>query len=318
MITYSVADAARILKVSPSRIRYWRRTALLPEPEARADEAAAREADEGAASPEDAPSARSSEELAWRDLVTVKAVLTLLEHGVPLRRIRQSVRILQEHVPELEEPLGALRVWSEGSARVVVRHDGVLLEPDGQMVLEFGGEEPGDSQVTSLARERVEQAVTGRRDEGSVSAYDWFEIGCGLDASPDTYEQALEAYRKAVDLDPDFADAHCNLGAVLYNKGARAAARRAFERCLALEPEHVEAHFNLANLLEEDGLDELALEHYGAALARDPLYPDLHVNLALLYEKRQDAKAAREHWRRYLQIDPGGAWASVARERVER
>ena len=71
-------------------------------------------------------------------------------------------------------------------------------------------------------------------------------------------------------------------------------------------------------MLEEDGEDDLALAHYLRALAADPLYADLHINLALLYEKLGRARLACEHWRRYLQLEPRGSWADVARLRLER
>jgi Tfp pilus assembly protein PilF len=46
------------------------------------------------------------------------------------------------------------------------------------------------------------------------------------------------------------------------------------------------------------------------------MYVDAHVNVALLYEKLGRRARAREHWRRYLQIDPQGPWADVARRHL--
>jgi tetratricopeptide (TPR) repeat protein len=292
---YSVRDAARILKVKPARLRYWKRTRLV------------RSADEGdEASPEGG--------FEFQDLVCVRAVLALLEGGVPLQRIRQSVDILRESVPELQEPLSALRLWGETNKRVVVRHDGRLLEPDGQLVLEFDGADADAASGEVAPLPRPQAAPDPEAVE--IGALDWFEIGCGLDSDASTYERAILAYRNAVALDPDFADAHCNLGAALYNDGDRREARACFERCLELQPAHVEARFNLANLLDEEGEMGPALEHYLAALRGDPFYADLHINLALLYEKLGRPEDGRQHWRRYLQIEPSGALADVARQRL--
>ena len=138
-----------------------------------------------------------------------------------------------------------------------------------------------------------------------------------LDSDATSYDRAIEAYRHAVELDPVFSDAHCNLGAALYNKGDRKEARRCFDRCLALQSDHVEARFNLANLFEEEGQQEMALAHYLLALEGDPLYSDIHVSLALLYEKMGRLADGRRHWRRYLQIEPQGALADIARHRLE-
>jgi DNA-binding transcriptional MerR regulator len=286
--TYTVRDAARILKVSPARLRYWRRTELV--------------APAGTADPE---------ALEFRDLVCVRGILGLLEQGVPLRRIRRTVEALRERLPEMDDPVRTLRVWAEGSPRMVVRHDGVLIEPDGQTVLDFGSDETSPDPVRPIHAEPEPLSAEDAAEE-------CFARGCQLDGDPATYDDAIAAYEQGIALDPDFADCHCNLGAVHYNRGDRDGARRCFERCLRVEPHHVEANFNLANLLEEEGRDAEALRHYKVALAADPLYPDLHINLALLYEKLAVVAQARRHWRRYLQLESGGAWSDVARRRLEK
>lgn len=281
---YSLADAARILSISTRRLRYWERIRLV--------ERSARKGEEPA--------------FAFGDLVSARTVVSLVDRGVPVRRIRRTVRRLRERVPELEDPLRALRLWGESAPRVVVRHGEAWLEPDGQLVLDF--EPDGADRVHALA-----DAVP---EPGPQSPFAWFERGCELDADPRTCEDAVEAYRRAIALDPGFADAHCNLGTIFYNRGDRAAARGAYEEALEAAPAHLEAHFNLANLLEEEGRRELALRHYKRTLDSDPLFVDAHLNLALLYEKLGLPRLARTHWRRYLQILPDGNWADVARQRL--
>ena len=297
MSTYSLHDAANILKVSPERLRHWKRTALShadAEPPPRRDRVRG----------------RMRPDFDFRDLVCVRAILGLVDQGVSVRRIRRAVAVLQENIPDLNDPLAALRLWSEGSERIVVRHEGVLIEPEGQMVLDFKGELDVAPEPASIEdRARHPHAVL----EESMQQ---FEEGCRLDSDPSSYHDAMVAYERAIELDEGFADAHCNLGAVLYNAGKRKSARRSFERCLQLDSQHVEANFNLANLLEESGCDEMAMRHYHAALRADPFYADVHVNLALLYERLGSHRAAREHWRRYLQLDPKGAWSEVARQRL--
>jgi DNA-binding transcriptional MerR regulator len=283
---YTIGDAARILKVSPARLRYWERTELV-------------KTENGAS---------ESVRLEFRDLVCVRGILSLLEQGVPLRRIRRNVEILRDRLPEIDDPVRSLRVWVEGSERIVLRHEGVLLEPDGQMVLDFGQEPALGNAVAELGVEADEET------SAIEAAEECFIRGCGLDADAASYDEAISAYLEGIELYPDFADCHCNLGAVYYNRGDKRPARRCFERC---DAQHVEANFNLANLLEESGCDEMALHHYRAALAADPLYPDLHINLALLYEKLGQQQSARRHWQRYLQLDAAGAWAEVARRRLD-
>jgi tetratricopeptide (TPR) repeat protein len=284
---YSLSEVARIFQLSPARLRYWQRTALIP-----------------------AAAVDGQPVFGFRDLVCIRTVKALLESGVPIRRIRRSVANLRERIPELERPLDSLRVWLDGSDRVVVRHDGALMEPDGQLVLDLALAPPEAEDVRALRPERP-------APDDATSALDWFELACQLDAEPGREQEALSAYARAVDADPSFADAHCNLGALHQNRGDREAARGCYERALAADPDHVEARFNLAGLLEEAGRDEAALAHYRAAARTDPTFPDVQLNLALLYERIGLPRRAREHWRRYLGLRPDGSFAELARRRLD-
>jgi tetratricopeptide (TPR) repeat protein len=288
---YTLGDVARICKVSRSRLRYWERTALL----------------------EASEQIGAKPAYAFRDLVTVKSVLDLLERGVPLRRIRWSAEAVRDRMPEVDRPLAALRMWADGSRRVVVRHDGQLVEPDGQMVLDFS-----EAGYTQAEVENLSPPAARTPDTKAVkTAEEWFDRGCGLDSDRATYSEAIEAYERAIEAYPGFADAYCNLGSVYFNQGRRSPARACFERAIEIEPDHLEANLNLATLEEEIGRDGVALRHYKVALKADPLYADTHVSVALLYEKLGVRSKAVDHWRRYLQLDPAGLWSEIARQRIE-
>lgn len=253
-------------------------------------------------------SSNSQSSFDFSTLVSVKSILGLLEQGVPLHKIRQGVDAVRSILPELD-PASVLS-WQPIARCIVVRHEGVLMEPDGQLVLEFG--EDSESEVASLA----EHAAPQGSPEARRRAVTHFERGCALDADRQTWDEAELAYQDAIACDPEYADAHCNLGSVCFNRGEREKARLAFERAIALAPGHVEANLNLGTMLEELGQDERALARYRAALECDPLYADVHVSLALLYEKLTLPRTAASHWRRYLQLEPQGTWADVARRRL--
>jgi tetratricopeptide (TPR) repeat protein len=289
--TYSLADTARILQISPARLRYWERTELVSR----------------SALTNDQPV------FGFRDLVYIRTILALLDGGIPLRRIRRSVVRIRERIPELDQPLGSLRVWLEGSSRVVVRHEDALLEPDGQLVLDFELAPPSEDDVAPLP---LAPRRLAPEEADFATALDWFERGCQLDSNRETFEKAIHAYRTALHADPGFADAHCNLGTVHYSRGDRDRARACYEEALRHDPEHVEANFNLGNLLEEAGQREAALHRYKIAIRTDPLFPDAQLNLALLYEKFELRRKAKEHWRRYLQLVPEGSWADIARQHL--
>ena len=282
---YSRAEAARIVRVSPTRLREFERMNLVhPTRGAGADVS-----------------------FDFADLLSLRALVSLLERGVPMRRIRRSVERMRQRWPDLERPVVALQLQDGAPQRLVVRTQGSLLDPDGQLLLDFADATGAATPVASLPRGESGPAPT---------ALDWFERGCQLDAAADTLPEAIEAYRCALALDPTLADAHCNLGTAHYNRGERDLARAAYQASLEQDPTHREANFNLANLLEEAGRREAAVHHYKRTLAADPCFSDAHLNLALLYEKLRVTRRAREHWRRYLQLAPDGTWAEVARRRL--
>jgi len=281
---YSLADTARILQIPPGRLRYWERTELV----------------RASACLDDQPA------FDFQDLVSLRSLLELMEEGVSLRRIRRSVDDLRDRVPDIQRPLGALRIGPRGVGCIFVHHEGALLEPSGQLVLDFADRD---------AELQVAELKPGTGAQGRT-ALEWFEAGCQADGRPETADEAIQAYRYALELDPGFADAHCNLGTVFFNRGDRPTARGYYEAALHVEPAHLEANFNLGNLLEEDGRREAALHHYKLAARTDPLFPDAQLNLALLFEKLELPRRAREHWRRYVQLVPEGSWSEIARKRL--
>ena len=239
----------------------------------------------------------------------MRSIVGLLDRGVPLQRIRQSLNVVRSCLPG-SDPLQLLR-WQEVSRRVVVRHQGVLMEPGGQLVLDLT--HSAQPEVTSLVPLPALPGSAVARE----AAMRWFEEGCAADLAGDRADEALAAYRRALELDPEYADAHCNLGALHFNQGRAELARACFRRALEIDPGHPEANLNLGAMLEGEGRDAQALRHYRTALARDPDLAEAHLSLALLCEKRSLPSAARAHWRRYLQLESSGAWADIARERLE-
>ena len=282
---YSRVEAARILRVTPTRLRTFERMDLVRPAHGKGEAAS----------------------FDFRDLLSLRALVALLDRGVSMRRIRRSVERVRERWPELERPLGALQLQEGTAERLVVRHAGSLLDPDGQLLLDFAASDAAGRPVAELP------AVP---PTGPASALEWFERGCQLDVESATLPEAIEAYRRAIELEPTLADAHCNLGTAHYNRGERDLARTAYEAALEQYAAHREANFNLANLLEEAGRREAAIHHYKRAVAADPCFADAHLNLALLYEKIGIPRRGREHWRRYLQLAPEGTWAEVARQRL--
>ena len=57
-------------------------------------------------------------------------------------------------------------------------------------------------------------------------------------------EEAIEAYKKALAINPDYAEAYSNLGVSLHDQGELEEAIEAYNKALAINPDYAEAHYH--------------------------------------------------------------------------
>ncbi len=117
-------------------------------------------------------------------------------------------------------------------------------------------------------------------------AYGHNNLGTAVEARD--RRAAIGHFERALELDPDYAKAHYNLGSALAAEGRAAAAERHFRRAVELDPEHASARNNLANLLAAQGRLEEAIGHYRRSLELRPDAPRTRSNLgtALVFSGR--------------------------------
>jgi tetratricopeptide (TPR) repeat protein len=273
MKTYSTRDVARILGLSPAQVRAHARAGLL--------------------TPERAAGNRYR--FSFQDLVLLRATKALREARVPARRVRRALGSLLRQLPR-GRSLSDVRIAALGH-RVVVRSGDQLWQPEsGQVVFDFAVAELA-SRAAPLATRRAKAA---RARERSYSAQDWFELAAELEVlAPD---DARDAYRRVLELDPAHADAHVNLGRLLQEEGAREPALEHYRAALAAAPDHAVAAYNLGVALEGLGRRTEAAEAYERAIAADRTLADAHFNLARLYEQAGKQQAALRHLSKYRQL----------------
>ena len=92
--------------------------------------------------------------------------------------------------------------------------------------------------------------------------------------------EAIAAYREAIRLKPDLAQAHNNLGIALREPGRRARGdRRRTARRSASSPTTPQAHYNLGIALDASGDVREAIAAYREAIRLKPDYAEAHYNL---------------------------------------
>ena len=124
-------------------------------------------------------------------------------------------------------------------------------------------------------------------------------------------EEAVACYARALSYRPHYAEVHSNLGNVLMAQGKYAAAAASHGRALTYKPDYAEAHNNLGLVLLEQGDVDAAVASYGRALSHKPAYAEAHINLGnALRELGQPAEAAASY-QRALALDPDNAEARL-------
>ncbi len=126
-------------------------------------------------------------------------------------------------------------------------------------------------------------------------------------------DEALEAYRQAVEAAPDNGEFRVNLAAVLSKMDDLDGAAGHLRQALRLDPRDALGHFNLAAVLARQGYDREALEHYDKAIALRPDYKNAHFNLANALLRLGRSEVAAAHFGRVLELEPGNAAAMVGR-----
>jgi tetratricopeptide (TPR) repeat protein len=145
-----------------------------------------------------------------------------------------------------------------------------------------------------------------------------FARGVALEEDPRNQLQAIAAYERVLELDPEHAAAHINLGTLYYNRQDYRAAEEHYREALRIDPRYALAHFDLGNVLDETGRVADAVQSYIAALQLAPTYADAHYNLALAYEKMHESRKALKHWQAYVKLDGTGPWSAHARTQIKR
>ena len=248
----------------------------------------------------------------FRDLVGIRAAVALLDSGATVRQIRQALDALRRQQPDVGTPLAEVRLVVDGS-RVLAQTDRVRFDPrTGQTVLALDVSTLEKDAAATLAMGLVRPLVPPA-EEAEI----WFQRATEWDADPERWEDAIDAYRRVVAIDPGYAAAWNNRGLLHHRLGQYGEARTAYESALRADPRCCESAYNLGSLLEDLGDLPGSIAWYERALAEAPDYADAHFNLAAVLGKAGRSRDAAAHWRRYLELDAASPWAQVARSHLE-
>ncbi len=122
-------------------------------------------------------------------------------------------------------------------------------------------------------------------------------------------EESTALIRRAVTVQPDYADAHANLGRILNKSGDNEAAMRSCREAIRLREDHADAHFNLGVCLLSA---EKPAEAITALKRADELKPgNVHTYLQLAYasNKADQIEDACTYYYKAIEVDASQSMA---------
>ncbi len=254
-LTYSTRAAARILAVSPDRIRYWVKQRLIQ------------------------PAANQGRRFrfAFHDLIMMRMARELIPKRRRLQPLRQCVKKLGGS-DNKSRSITSLKLECRDGV-ILVREGEVVFEADsGQLCLQFG-----QPRKPAKVEERFGPARVRERFEEAKRI-----------AEDDPF-RALRLYNELLGQEPRNFELHLRMATLLENEGDLAGALRHLLGAAVLMPTNAEVHQRLGLLYRKRGDKDNALSSFLRAIDCDPASVAAHRNLAELYEELGQKREAMRH-----------------------
>ena len=117
-------------------------------------------------------------------------------------------------------------------------------------------------------------------------------------------EQAIDEFRRALALQPDFAEAGGNLGEALNRLRRYEEAATAFRQALARQPNRAEPHLGLGRALQALDRPREAIKHFRLAVRLRPELAEAHAALGLALQQVGFVPKATESFETAVRLEP--------------
>ena len=162
-----------------------------------------------------------------------------------------------------------------------------------------------------LALGEMEKAIDQYRAAIAIEpnyAMSHYNLGIAL-ASVGRLDEAIAEYAKVIELQPDNAEAHNNLGNALSMQGRWGEAIAEYQKVVDLQPASAVAHNNLGHALAIQGRLAWAMFHCQEALKIDPTFAEAHYNVGNIWYCRRRFEEAINAYQKALETNPDLAMA---------
>ena len=137
-----------------------------------------------------------------------------------------------------------------------------------------------------------------------LQARAYFDIGYLLQEYKQENQKAIEAYQKAIELNPKHSEAYNNLGNIYLSMGQSEKALEAVKQALNLKPNFVFAYNTLGTIYIHLNEIDKALEAYQRAIELNPHFSLGFYNLGVTYGDLKENQKAIDTYNRAIDLDP--------------
>ncbi len=131
----------------------------------------------------------------------------------------------------------------------------------------------------------------------------WFFLGYNY-GEAGLQKQEIEAYKQAIRIRSDYADAHNNLGVAYGELGMYKESVEACRQAIRINPDLAEAHNNLCLSYNKLGMYKESVEACKQAIRIKPDYAEAHLNLGINYLVLNDRISALNEYKILKDLDP--------------
>ena len=118
-------------------------------------------------------------------------------------------------------------------------------------------------------------------------------------------KEAVDYYKKSIEIDSNYIKAHENLGITFYKLGEFQKAIRCHEKAIQLNPNNLNSYNNLGILFHQLRQFKNAKSYFEKAMQINPNHPDVNFSLGMLLLTMSDFKKGliQYEWRKKLPIN---------------
>ena len=222
---------------------------------------------------------------------------------------KQGTMVLEANLDDVEVFVDGK---SEGVLKkgTPLRLPGLTPGPHTVRGVKMGYEDDGPREETVYPGQEVSVSlritIIRRRKRAAVEE---FERGMKhyINGGEANYKKAVESFTNAVTVDPKYTQAYLYLGRAENALFDNAKAAQAYRKAIEIQPDYIEARWSFAGMLLDTGSTDEAIRHLDAVIQRNNRYGEAYYLLAEAYRIKGDYVQSIEAAKRSIELIPAKA-----------